>query len=71
VFDSFKFPVLDTDEFSLYLQHTSNLFEQHAHGSENHRRAERESRVDGEEFHGHHFVYTASIQSDGSPCIIV
>ena len=52
-------------------QRTSNLFEQHAHGSENHRRAERESRVDGEEFHGHHFAYSASIQSDGLPCIIV
>jgi hypothetical protein len=34
---------------------TSNLLEQRAHGSENHRRAERESRVHGE--HGSSCVH--------------
>jgi hypothetical protein len=34
-------------------QRTSNLLEQRAHGSDNHRRTERKSRVDGEEFYSH------------------
>jgi len=34
----------------------SDVFEQPVHGRENHFRAERESRVDGEEFYSEHFV---------------
>jgi hypothetical protein len=51
-------------------QRTSNLFEQEAQGRENHRRAERESRVAGEEFDGRHFVYSDTIQSGASSCVL-
>ena len=34
------------------------------------RRAERESRVDGEEFYSHHFVHSDSIQSYGCRVLI-
>jgi len=44
-------------------QRTFDLFEQHTKDRENHRHAEREPRVDGEKFHGHHFADAASIQS--------
>ena len=57
------------DRAAFRLEH-SNLSEQHAHGGDNHRYAERESRVHGEEFHSQFhespLYYTAG--ANGARC---